>query len=82
MNNKFIESKIRSWFKKKNKPLKANTNFLREGIIDSFDIIDLVSFMEKEFDIKFEAEDYQNPDFTVLKNLVKIIKNYRGRLQS
>ena len=38
--------------------------------------------MEKEFDIKFEAEDYQNPDFTVLKNLVKIIKNYRGRLQS
>tara|TARA_B100000795_G_scaffold269977_1_gene261540 strand:- start:4126 stop:4374 length:249 start_codon:yes stop_codon:yes gene_type:complete len=82
MNNKFIENKIRFWFKKKNKIIKANTNFLREGIIDSFDIIDLVSFMEKEFDIKFEAEDYQNPDFTVLKNLVKIIKNYRGRLQS
>ena len=41
-----------------------------------------MSFMEKEFDIKFETEDYQNPDFGVLKNLVKIIKNYRGRLQS
>ena len=80
MSDKYIEKKIISQFEKKGKKIKKNENFFHNNIIDSFDVIDLISFIEKEFDIKFKSTDYQNPNFPILKNLVKIIKKYRGRL--
>ena len=80
MSNKYIEKKIINWFEKKGKKIKKNENFLRNNIIDSFDVVDLITFIEKEFDIKFKSSDYQNEDFPIVKNLVKLVKKYRGRL--
>ena len=82
MKEKLIEQKIKLWFKKKGKKIKLSDNVLRENIIDSFDLIDLMIYLEKEFKIKFHPTDYENPNFTVIKNLIKIIKKYHDKLQS
>ena len=75
--DKFIEKKILNWFKKKNKKIKKNENFLNNNVLDSFDVIDLISYIEKEFEIKFKPKDYQNPNFAKLKQLIRLIKKYR-----
>ena len=66
------------WFKKKKIKINKNQNFLNDNIIDSFDMIDLIQFLEKKFDLKFKAEDYQHPDFSSIKKISEIIKKYRG----
>ena len=75
-NNKIIEEEILLWFRKRKKKIDKKKNFLEHQYLDSFDIIDLVSFLEKKFKIKFKNTDYQNPNFATIKNLILLIKKY------
>ena len=74
IESKLIEKKIISWFKKKKKKISSKQDFLNENILDSFDLIDFVVFLEKEFSIKFDPEDFSNQSFPIIKDLAKIIK--------
>ena len=47
-------------------------NLFKEGIIDSFEVIDFISFLEK-FKIKFNPTEFQNPEFMIMKNITKLI---------
>ena len=69
-----IENKILSWFKKRKKKISLDQDFLNENIIDSFDLIDFVVFLEKEFSVKFKPEDFSNQSFPIIRKLSKIIK--------
>ena len=77
-----IEKILLDWFKKNKKEINRNQNFFEENIIDSFDIIEFITFMEKKFAIKFYPSEYQNQytPFSVIKNLSKIIKKKIDRL--
>lgn len=74
IESKLIEKKIISWFKKKKKKISSKQDFFNENILDSFDLIDFVVFLEKEFSIKFDPEDFSNQSFPIIKDLAKIIK--------
>ena len=66
------------WFAKKKIKIKENDNFLTKSIIDSFDMIELIQFIEKKFDIKFKPEDYQDPNFASIRKIAKLINKYHG----
>jgi len=76
MKKKEVENKILNWFKKKNKKVLIKENFLLNNTIDSFDLINLIVFIEKEFDIKFENHDFSDPNFSTIKNITKIVLSY------
>lgn len=69
-----IERIILSWFKKKKKKIKPSQDFLNENIIDSFDLIEFVIFLEKKFKVKFDPEDLSNQSFPIIKKLSKMIE--------
>ena len=71
-----IQNKILEWFKKKKIKKKIYKNFLEDNTLESFDLIDLISYIEKEFKIRFSPEDYQDPKFATINNIVKLIKKY------
>tara|TARA_B100001123_G_C14517401_1_gene712903 strand:+ start:70 stop:321 length:252 start_codon:yes stop_codon:yes gene_type:complete len=73
-NSKEIEKKILNWFKKKRKKISINQDFLNDNILDSFDLIEFVTFLEKEFIIKFNPEELSNQSFPIIKKLAKIIE--------
>tara|TARA_B100000941_G_C28256434_1_gene424217 strand:+ start:47 stop:286 length:240 start_codon:yes stop_codon:yes gene_type:complete len=73
MNTKKIEKKILGWFKKKDKKVSVKENFLLNHVIDSFDLIDLIVFIEKEFKIKFKNQDFSDLNFATVNNISKII---------
>jgi acyl carrier protein len=57
-----IETKIRSFIIENflfgdSNGLQDDTSFIEEGIIDSTGVLELVTFLEEEFDIKVEDEE-------------------------
>jgi len=69
-----IEKVIKNWFKVKKKKFFINKNLFKIGVIDSFEVIDFILFLEKEFKIKFKSSELQNPNFMIIRNLISLIK--------
>ena len=69
-----ISSKIQNWFYEKfNENTDLNEKYLDSGSIDSFEIIELVSFLESTYNVKFSSEDFSDPRFFSINGLSKLI---------
>ncbi|MBT3386594.1 MAG: acyl carrier protein [Desulfobacula sp.] len=53
--------------------LKDDTSFLEEGIIDSTGVLELIEYLEEEFDIQIDDEDLIPENLDSLNNLEKFI---------
>ena len=49
--------------------LKDDTSFLEEGIIDSTGVLELVSYLEEQFDISVEDEELIPENLDSIENL-------------
>ena len=47
--------------------------FAESDLLDSFDVMELVVFSEKRFNMSFSANDFANPDFATLAGLARVI---------
>lgn len=72
-----IEFKIYSWIKKKEKNVKLTQNLIKNNIIDSFDMMELIIFCEKEFRIQFKEKDLINKNFSSIQKIALIISKYQ-----
>ena len=50
-------------------------DFYREGILDSFGIIELIEEIEQEFGIVFDDSDFQSDRFRTIQGLSDIIRD-------
>jgi len=59
--------------------LKDDTSFLEEGIIDSTGVLELIEYLEEEFNIQIDDEDLIPENLDSLNNLeqfiAKLVKN-------
>ena len=53
--------------------LKDDTSFLEEGIIDSTGVLELIEYLEEEFDIQIDDEDLIPENLDSLNNLEQFI---------
>lgn len=51
-----------------------SSNFLVDGLVDSLDIIRLITLLETEFEISINALDILPENFDSIKNITKLIK--------
>ena len=69
-----ISSRIVKWFSKKfNQNIDISENYLDSGFIDSFEIIELISFIESTYKIKFSSNDFKDSRFYSLNGLSDLI---------
>lgn len=54
--------------------VQPDTNLFKEGIIDSFGYIELVSFLEGEFGIKITDDELMSEALNSYENILKFIK--------
>ena len=54
--------------------LNDDTSLLDEGVIDSTGILELVSFLEEEFDISVEDDEILPENLDSIKNVVAYLK--------
>lgn len=62
---------------KDNRPdieVNDNTQFVSDGLLDSFDIVTLVSEFDKTFGISIDGADITPDSFNTLNDIVKMLK--------
>lgn len=57
-------------------PDDVTVNLLENGIIDSFDVANIVAALEENFNIEIDGEDILPENFMAVKNIVKMINKY------
>ncbi len=58
--------------------LKDDTSFLEEGVIDSTGILELVAFLEENYEIKVKDEELTPENFDSIKNLCAYLQGKRA----
>jgi acyl carrier protein len=51
-------------------------DYLDLGLIDSFQIVEFISKIERKFSIRFSAQDLESEKFRTLKGVSEIIEGY------
>jgi acyl carrier protein len=60
---------------KHTKKINLDSNLITEGLLDSFDIIVLVSQIEKKFKIKIPGDKINLKNFLNVNKIFKLVKN-------
>ena len=53
-------------------------DYLERGLIDSFQIVEMISKLEEAFNITFSPEDFESDKFRTLRGVVELIENHRS----
>lgn len=53
-----------------------STNFIEDGYLDSFDIISLVSMLDKEYHISIKGTDITPENFSSLESIRDVLRRY------
>ena len=59
---------------------KESKDFIEEGLLDSFDIVSLVTELEDSFDCLIDALDILPENFNTVENIAAVVKKNGGKL--
>lgn len=59
---------------------KASKDFIEDGLLDSFDVISLVSELESKFDVLIDALDILPENFNSVEAIAAIVRKNGGEL--
>ncbi len=81
-----IEVKIQNFIEESflvefDEELNPKTNLFVAGVIDSFGYIQLIKFLEKEFDIKFDEDEILTDIPTNLEQMIDLVLKYKDLTQ-
>jgi len=51
-----------------------NVNFIEQGMLDSFDVVSLVTSLDEEFNISIDGVDITPENFATIDNIVELLK--------
>lgn len=66
-----ILNEIRSEF-----DFSTGSNFIEEGMLDSFDIVTLVTMLDQEFKISIEGTEILPDNFVSIASICKLLSKY------
>lgn len=76
-----LQKKLESFIKKKiNKKFSKNTNLITSEILDSYSIIELVSYIEDDLKLKCPMNKISSANFNNLTLIEKFVKKYNKKV--
>ncbi|MCL1066583.1 acyl carrier protein [Shewanella olleyana] len=68
---------ITSYIQQHNDDISINdgSNFVKEGLLDSFAILSLIMTLESEFNVKFKPIELANEELQTIKGLAQAVCN-------
>jgi len=58
----------------------SNEGVIEDGVLDSFDIISLVTMIEEEYDVIFDALDIVPENFNSVESIANVIRKNGGTI--
>ncbi len=59
---------------------KESTDFVEDGILDSFDIITIVSVLEERYNIKIDGLEVVPENFCTVNAIINLVKKSGGNI--
>lgn len=59
----------------------ASKNFIDDGLLDSFDMVSLVSELEEKFDILIDALDILPENFCCIETIAEVVRKNGGEIE-
>ncbi len=56
---------------------ESSTDFIEDGLLDSFDLVNLVSELEDVFDIEIRGVDIIPENFTSIETITELVEKYQ-----
>ena len=74
-----LEEKLKKFLEKETqrKIKNQNINLIERGILDSFSMMKLISFIETELDLNVDMEKINPKNFNSIYSIVKTIKKWK-----
>ncbi|WP_250277851.1 acyl carrier protein [[Clostridium] colinum] len=69
-----MKDRVKKILEEINSDINENINLVEEGILDSFDIINIISTLEDEFNISVDAEDIVKENFESVEDIVNLVE--------
>lgn len=76
MRNKILQILKENVFELLNKDIGENTKLISTGYLESFDVINLITLFEKEFNIDIKLEEIELSSFETVIAMEELIKYY------
>lgn len=76
MRNKILQILKENVFELLNKDIDENTKLISTGYLESFDVINLITLFEKEFNIDLKLEEIELSSFETVIAMEELIKYY------
>lgn len=76
MRNKILQILKENVFELLNKDIDENTKLISTGYLESFDVINLITLFEKEFNIDIKLEKIELSSFETVIAMEELIKYY------
>ena len=76
MRNKILQILKENVFELLNKDIDENTKLISTGYLESFDVINLITLFEKEFNIDIKLEEIELSSFETVIAMDELIKYY------
>jgi len=78
MNKNQVEEKVLNFFRQKGirieeYPDVETIRYLDQGWLDSFDLIDFITYLESEFEIEIPPEELQKDEFRTIGGVVDTV---------
>ncbi len=59
------------------KDFRSSNDFIEDGLIDSFDVIELVSKLEEAFSVRIDGTEIRSENFTDVQSVEDLLKKSR-----
>lgn len=71
-----MKEKVLSILQGVNESITDGANLISEGIIDSFEVVNIVMELEEAFDIEIDAEDVVAENFETVDSITIMVEKY------
>lgn len=76
MKEKILKIVKENVFELQDKPIQADTQLISSGILESFDVINLITLFEQEFQIEIKLEEIELASFNTINAMEELICSY------
>ena len=59
---------------------RSSQNFIEDGMLDSFDVVALVTDLEEEFDVKIDGLDIVPDNFVTVQTIADLVRKNGGKI--
>ena len=71
-----MKEKVLKVLQSVNESITDGANLINEGIVDSFEVVNIVMELEEAFDIEIDAEDVIAENFETVDSITALVEKY------